>query len=57
MPDDQTLATILAVCELMGKSATSVDVAVTVYEKAIKDVIEYRRSRGETELGGLPEVH
>lgn len=57
MPDDQTLATILAVCELMGKGATSVDVAVTVYEKAIRDVIEYRRSRGETELGGLPEVH
>jgi hypothetical protein len=57
MPDDQTLATILAVCELMGKRASSVGVAVAAYESAMKDVIEYRQSKGLTELGGLPPAH
>jgi hypothetical protein len=57
MPDDQTLATILAVCELMGKGASSVGVAVAAYESAMKDVIEYRQSKGLTELGGLPPAH
>jgi hypothetical protein len=57
MPDDQTLATILAVCELMGKGAISVGVAVAAYERAMKDVTEYRRSKGLTEVGGLPQAH
>jgi hypothetical protein len=56
MPDDKTLATILAVCELMGKGASSVGVAVAAYERAIKDVLEYRKSKGETEVGGIPQA-
>jgi hypothetical protein len=56
MPDDQTLATILTICELMRQSATGVKTAVEAYERAMKDVIQYRRSVGQTEVGGLPAM-
>jgi hypothetical protein len=52
--DDQTLATILAICPLLKQHAGGVGAAVEAYERAMKDVIEYRRSKGFTEVGGLP---
>jgi hypothetical protein len=54
MPDDQTLATILTICELMRRSENCVKTAVDAYERAMRDVIQYRRSIGQTEIGGLP---
>lgn len=56
MPDDQTLATILTICELMKQRANGVKTAVEVYDHAMKEVIQYRRSAGLTEIGGLPSV-
>jgi hypothetical protein len=56
MPDDQTLAMILTVCELVRQSGSGVKTAIDVYERAMKDVIQYRRSVGQTEVGGLPAV-
>jgi predicted HTH transcriptional regulator len=53
MPDDKTLATILAVCDLIEHHGSGVEAAVKAYERAMKDVIEYRRSKGMTEVGGL----
>jgi predicted HTH transcriptional regulator len=53
MPDDKTLATILAICDLIKHNGSGVGTAVEAYERAMNDVIEYRRSRGLTELGGL----
>jgi predicted HTH transcriptional regulator len=54
MPDDKTLATILAICDLIKHNGSGVGSAVEAYERAMKDVIEYRRSKGLTEVGGLP---
>jgi hypothetical protein len=54
MPDDQTLATILAICDLMKHNRDGVQAAVEAYERAMKDVIGYRRAKGLTEVGGLP---
>jgi hypothetical protein len=54
MPDDQTLATILTICKLMKQSGNGVKTAVEAYEHAMKEVIQYRRSVGQTEIGGLP---
>jgi hypothetical protein len=54
MPDDQTLATILAICDLIKHNASGVETAVEAYERAMKDVIAYRRSKGMTEVGGIP---
>ena len=54
MPDDQTLATILAICDLIKRNGTGVKVALESYEQAMKEEIEYRRSQGLTEVGGLP---
>ena len=56
MPDDQTLATILTVCELMRHSGSGVETAIETYERAMKDVMQYRRSVGQTEVGGLPAM-
>ena len=54
MPDDQTLATILAICDLLGHSQSDVKAVVTAYERALNEVIRYRRITGQTELGGVP---
>jgi hypothetical protein len=54
MPDDQTLAMILAICDLIKHNGNSVETAVEAYERAMKSVIDYRRSKGLTEVGGLP---
>jgi hypothetical protein len=54
MPDDQTIATITAICDLIKHNRSSVEAAVEAYERAMKDVIKYRRSKGLTEVGGLP---
>ena len=54
MPDDKTLATILVICDLIEHNGSGVGTAVEAYERAVKDVIEYRRSKGITEVGGLP---
>ena len=54
MPDDKTVATILAICDLIRHNGSGVGTAVEAYERAMKDVIEYRRSKGLTEVGGLP---
>jgi hypothetical protein len=54
MPDDKTLATILAICDLIKHNGSGVGTAVEAYERAMNDVIEYRRSKGLTEVGGLP---
>jgi predicted HTH transcriptional regulator len=54
MPDDKTLATILAICDLIKHNGSGVGTVVEAYERAMKEVIEYRRSKGLTEVGGLP---
>jgi hypothetical protein len=54
MPDDQTLATIVAICDLMGSRGLSVPDAIAAYERAMKEVIQYRRSAGMPEIGGYP---
>jgi len=54
MPDDNTLATILAICDLIKHNGNGVGAAVQAYERAMKDVLEYRRSKGLTEVGGVP---
>jgi predicted HTH transcriptional regulator len=56
MPDDQTLATILAICDLMKQDGSGVKTAVEAYQRAMKQVIEYRQSKGLTEVGGLPAI-
>jgi hypothetical protein len=56
MPDDQTLATILAICNLMRQNECDVETVVETYDQALKGVIEYRRSQGLTEVGGLPSI-
>ena len=56
MPDDQTLATILAICDLMKHNGNGVKTAVEAYERAMREVIKYRRSKGLTEVGGVPGV-
>jgi hypothetical protein len=48
MPDDQTLATILTICEMMKHNRSDVKTAIEAYERAMKDVIQYRRSVGQT---------
>jgi hypothetical protein len=54
MPEDQTLATILTICDLIKQNKSGVEAAVQAYQRAMKDVIDYRRSQGLTEVGGLP---
>ena len=54
MPDDKTLAMILAICDLMKHNGSGVGTAIEAYEGAMRDVLEYRRSKGLTEVGGLP---
>jgi hypothetical protein len=56
MPDDQTLATILTVCDLMKQNRLDVNNAVEAYQRAMKEIIEYRQSKGLTEVGGLPPI-
>jgi hypothetical protein len=53
MPDDKTIATILAICNLMGNTRNSVKDAVEAYEKAMQEVLRYRQSKGLEELGGF----
>ena len=47
-------ATILTICDLMTRGENGVETAVDAYERAMKDVIQYRHSVGQTEVGGLP---
>lgn len=54
MPDDQTLATILAICDLLGHRQDDVEAVVATYQRALNEVIRYRRTTGQTELGGVP---
>jgi hypothetical protein len=54
MPDDNTIATILAICDLINHNENGVGAAVEAYERAMKDVLDYRRSKGLTEVGGVP---
>jgi len=54
MPDDNTLATILAICDLIKHNGSGVDSAVEAYQRAMKNVMEYRRAKGITEVGGVP---
>lgn len=56
MPDDQTLATILAVCNLLGPNPPAVQDVINVYERAMNEVLCYRRSTRQTELGGIPKM-
>jgi hypothetical protein len=54
MPEDQALATIIAICDLMKHGRYDVKTVAETYERALKDIMEYRRSKGLTEIGGLP---
>ena len=54
MPDDETMATILAICDLIKHNGSGIETAVEAYQRAMRDVMEYRRSKGMTEVGGLP---
>ena len=56
MPDDETIATILAICNLMGNSGHSVKEAVQAYQNAMAEVLNYRQSQGLQELGGVARV-
>ncbi len=55
MPDDQTLATILAICDLTGNRGTNAAAAIAAYDRAMKEVLQYRQSAGLTEVGGYPQ--
>jgi hypothetical protein len=55
MPDDKTLATILAICDLMGNKGTTVQAAVAAYDKGLKEVLRYRKSEQLPEMGGYPQ--
>jgi predicted HTH transcriptional regulator len=57
MPDDKTLATILAICDLIKHNGSGVGKAVEAYERAMNDVIEYRRSKRLTEVGVCPALY
>jgi hypothetical protein len=54
MPDDQTLATILTICDLIRRDQGGVETALEAYQRAMKEVVEYRRSHSLTEVGGVP---
>lgn len=56
MPDDQILATILAICDLLGTRQKDVQAAVAAYDRAMNEVLRYRRTTGRTEIGGVPQV-
>ena len=53
MPDDETIATILAICNLMGSTGHNVNEAVQAYQSAMGEVLRYRQSQGLQELGGV----
>jgi hypothetical protein len=55
MPDDQTLATILAICDLMGNRNANATAAIAAYERAMSEVLRYRKEAGLTEVGGYPQ--
>ncbi len=55
MPDDKTLAMILAICELMGNKGATVQAAVAAYDKGMKEVLRYRKSEQLPEVGGYPQ--
>jgi len=46
MPDDATLATILATCDLMKNDGSGVESAIQAYEGGMKDMMAYRRAKG-----------
>jgi hypothetical protein len=54
MPDDKTIAMILAICNLMGNTGNSVGDAVLAYEAAMREIRDYRHSHGLQEVGGYP---
>jgi hypothetical protein len=54
MPDDKTIAMILAICNLMGNTGNSVGDAVVAYEAAMREIRDYRHSHGLQEVGGIP---
>lgn len=54
MPDDQTLATILTICDLMGKGNANINEAIASYHRAMQSVAEYRRAEHLPEVGGYP---
>jgi len=53
MPDDKTIATILAICNLLGKTGNDVGQAIEAYEEAMREVKRYRKSKGLQEVGGI----
>lgn len=53
MPDDETIATILAICNLMGNTGKSVKDAVQAYQKGMEEVLRFRQAQGFQELGGI----
>jgi len=54
MPDDKTIAMILAICNLIGNTEKSVEDAVAAYGKAMREISDYRQSHGLQEVGGYP---
>jgi len=46
MPEDQTLATILAICDLLGQSGGGVKTVVEASERAMGDVKNIAGPRG-----------
>jgi hypothetical protein len=52
MPDDKTIAMILAICNLMGNTRNRVADAVVAYEEAMREICDYRQSHGLQEVGG-----
>ena len=39
MPDDQTLAMILAICDLMRQNGSGAETAIAAYKRAMKEVL------------------
>jgi hypothetical protein len=54
MPDDQIIATIMAICDLMGNRGPDVNDTIAAYDRAMQDVMQYRRTQGLPEVGGYP---
>lgn len=56
MPDDQTLAAILTLCDLMRNHNANINEAIASYNHATNTVSEYRRSEHLPEIGRYPSA-
>ena len=56
MPDDQTLAMILAICDLMRQNGSGAETAIAAYERAMKKVLAALQRINRSWAGYRPEA-